>query len=428
MKILYVSNLYGEDARGGAERIVAQEAEAFAAGGHDVVVVSGERKRDIPKGVCLPGEPWLCPPPGSEADVAAAYASAARRTATPGKPRHILYHPPNVYFYADGARHGFLARFAWHLFDMFDPRSAAILRRIVALEKPDVVHTHNLMGLGFRTPGMLRAMGVRHVHTVHDVQLLHPSGLLPQSGRSSAAARFPQAVYVACMRRLFGSPDTVIFPSEFLRGLHARAGFFRRSRVEVLRNPAPDVALSPRPAPPSPSFLFAGQLEPHKGISFLLGAWAMWEDRGGATLEIAGVGSLADEVRKRAESLSGVRVLGKLGREDMLLAFVRNAYLIVPSLVIENAPAAIMESFSRGTPAVAAAIGGIPELVEEGKTGFLFRPGDLGGAIDALRRAASALPAWSGYFERCMKKAQDMSLGAHVERLAALYAAKKDPA
>lgn len=430
MKILFVSNLYGEDARGGAERIVAQEAEALAARGHDVVVVSGERKRDIPKGVCLPGEPWLCPPPGSEEDVAAAYAAAARRSATPGKPRHVRYHPPNVYFYPDGARYGFLTRFAWHLFDMCDPRSAAILRRIIALEKPDVVHTHNLMGLGFRIPGMLRAIGARHVHTVHDVQLLHPSGLLPQSGRSSAAARLPQAVYVACMRRLLGSPETVIFPSEFLRGLHARAGFFRRSRIEVLRNPAPDVALSPRAVPSSPSFLFAGQLEPHKGISFLLGAWAMWEDRGGATLEIAGDGSLADEVRKHAESLPGVRVLGKLGREDMLQAFARNAYLVFPSLVIENAPAAIMESFSRGTPAVAAAIGGIPELVEEGKTGFLFPPGDLGGAIGALRRAAEALPAWNGYFERCMKRAQELSLAAHVERIEALYARgkEKDPA
>lgn len=427
MKVLLVSNLYGELARGGAERVVAQEAEALAAAGHDVVVVSGEPKRDVPKGVCLPAEPWLCEPSGTPDQVAASYAAATARLARSGAPRAIRYHAPNLYFYPDGHGHGYATRLLWHLRDIFNGASAATLKRIVELERPDVVHTHNLMGLGFRIPAMLRGLGVRHVHTVHDVQLLHPSGLLPPSGRVGGAARLPQAAYEALMRRMFGSPAAVIFPSAFLRDAHVRAGFFRGSTLMVLRNPAPDVSLAARAVPTAPAFLFAGQLEAHKGVLFLLDVWARWDDRGEATLAIAGDGSLAPEVARRASSLPGVRLLGRLDREAMLEALSRAAYLAFPSLVVENGPAVIMESLSRGTPVVAAATGGVPEIVTEEGTGFLFPPGDADACLAALRRAAARIGTdWTSYYERCMRAAGAASLAKHVETLAAAY--EKSPA
>lgn len=421
MKIVFVTNLYGENARGGAERIVEDEASALAELGHEVVVVSGEKKRKFPKGVCLPGEPWLCPPPGSEEEIAAAYAAATKRSTVKGELRLIRYHPPNIYFYSDDFRHNFLTRLLWHLFDICNGRSATTLRRILELEKPDVVHTHNLMGLGFRIPAMLRKLGLRHVHTVHDVQLLHPSGLLSPDGKAGFFGRLPQEIYIALMRRLFGSPESVVFPSQFLSDMHVHRRFFPASRLEVVRNSAPEVALSARPLPASPAFLFAGQLERHKGIGFLLDVWSKWEDKGNAQLEIAGAGTMKKELERRVRKMKTVRLLGKLDREGMMNALGHSTYLVFPSMVIENAPATIMESLSRGTPVVAAAVGGVPEVVVEGRTGFLFRPGDAKDCLAALRRAAAQLPEWGGFFERCMRKAQEYSLESHVERLLALY-------
>ena len=419
MKVLFVSNLYGELARGGAERVVAQEAEALARAGHDVVVVSGEPERDIPKGVCLPDEPWLCPPAGPDDDVAAAYVSAIARKRMPGVPRTIRYHAPNSYFYPEGRKHGYLKRFFWHLRDIANHASAGTLKKIVELEKPDAVHTHNLMGLGFSIPAMLHDLKVRHVHTVHDVQLLHPSGLLPPGGRPG----FAQKLYMRIMRQAFGSPEVVLFPSEFLRDAHLKAGFFPKSKHEVLRNPTPDISLQPRAVPTAASFLFAGQLEDHKGILFLLDVWERWTDRGDSTLEIAGEGSLWVEVARRVGTLPGARMLGKLEREPLLETLSRTAYLVYPSLVIENAPAAIMESLSRGTPVVAAATGGIPELVTEGGTGFLFKPGDEEECLAKLRLAAAQIdpPNWIAFYERAMRAAQGSSISKHLEKLTELY-------
>lgn len=415
MKILFVSNLYGELARGGAERIVETEAEALAAAGDEVAVVSGERKREIPKGVCLPGEPWLCPPPGDAMAVRAAYAAATKHAFVAGKPRVIRYHAPNFYFYADDHQHGLVTRFFWHLRDMADHASARTFHAILDLERPDVVHTHNLMGLGFRLPGVVRAAGIRHVHTVHDVQLIHPSGLIADPHRSSLAQR----AYVALMRRLMGSPQVVIFPSRYLLDLHERLGFFPSSHRVVVRNPAPAVSDKPRTAPAAPRFLFVGQLEYHKGLLLLLGAWRR-AGLGGATLEIVGTGSAEAQVRAEARGMSGVAVSGKKTGDALMASFDAASYLVVPSLVIENQPTVILEAMSRGTPVVAAATGGIPELVREGESGFLFAAGDPDACAAAMRRAAGATN-WPMLSAFCKGRAAEWGLVPHLEALRRAY-------
>ncbi len=390
MKICYVSNLYGGNARGGAERIVAVEAAEAVRRGWPATVVSSSD--------------------GAGTDAAEAAG-----------PKVVRYHPPNVFFYSDAARHSFAARFVWHLVDLFNFRSAARLRRILEAERPDVVHTHNLMGLGSMIPGMLRRLGFRHVHTVHDVQLIHPSGLIPADGALPPSGIAGRA-YVALTRRLMGSPAAVIFPSKFLMDLHRRLGFFRSSNCLVLSNPAPAAAPAARPAPARPLFLFVGQLERHKGVLDLIEAWSRWPGNAGSRLEIAGDGSLAAEVRGRAAAAPNAVCLGRLGGRELTAAYDRAAFLVMPSLVIENAPTVILESFSRGTPVAASAAGGIPELVSDGRNGFLFKPGSIEGLLAALDRAVAALPDWPALSAAASAAAAERSLERHMTGLLKTYA------
>lgn len=417
MKILFASNLYGENARGGAERVVEREARALARRGSETVVVSAERPREVPKGVCLPAEPWRCPPPGDAESVRRSYGAATRRLAKPGEPRVIRYSPPNLFFYADLHRHRMASRFAWHLVDIANGKSARTFGAIVDLERPDVVHTHNLMGLGFLIPAEIRRRRVRHVHTVHDVQLLHPSGLLPPDGRRSTAL----AAHVRVMRTVFGSPDVVIFPTRYLMDLYVREGFFPRSRRIVVSNPAPELA-PVRALPTRPVFLFVGQLERHKGIHLLLDAWQAAAPAGAALLVVGG-GTEDAEVRRRAASLVGVEVLGKLGPDDVSSAYDRATHVVVPSLVIENAPTVILEAHARGVPVIAAATGGIPELAGKDTGGRLFVPGD-GAALAAAIRDAARLDGWQGMSVAARAAAAKLGMDAHVVALEAAYAGK----
>lgn len=394
MKICLVNNLYGENARGGAERVVEVEAEALAAAGHEVRIVAG----------------W-----GGAAMAAESVSAAGVRL------RRVR--PPNLYFYSDLARHGWLSRFFWHLYDTLSAAIADAAFEAVRRPKPEVVHTHNLMGLGFRLPARLRRLKVRHIHTVHDVQLLHPSGLLAATADPAAVRLTPLAsIYVRLMRRLLGSPDVVIFPSKFLRDLHERFGFFPRSVKVILPNPAPVAAAQAAPA--QPTFLFVGQLESHKGLHLLLDAWEAWPQRATARLEIVGAGSLGPELRRRAEALGGnVKLFGWLIGQELADAYGRAAYLVLPSQVIENAPAVVTEAMSRGIPVIASATGGVPELVSDGENGWLFTPGDRDGLTATLDKA---LAAWSAderpkLSTKALDIARRFSAEQHFTRLSEAY-------
>ena len=75
-------------------------------------------------------------------------------------------------------------------------------------------------------------------------------------------------------------------------------------------------------------------------------------------------------------SYQNIEFLGyKTGHE--LSELIRHAsFVIVPSEWYENNPLTILEAYSQGKPVIGSAIGGIPEIIDEGKTGFLFEAGN----------------------------------------------------
>jgi glycosyltransferase involved in cell wall biosynthesis len=122
-------------------------------------------------------------------------------------------------------------------------------------------------------------------------------------------------------------------------------------------------------------FLFFGRLSYEKGVKTLLEAFKTLPQ---CKLKIVGTGPKEDELKAfvKCNDMKNVVFLGyKHGKE--LSDLVSNAYFaIVPSEWYENNPMTIIESYSAGTPVIGAKIGGIPEIVVEGKTGYQFKSGD----------------------------------------------------
>ena len=65
------------------------------------------------------------------------------------------------------------------------------------------------------------------------------------------------------------------------------------------------------------------------------------------------------------------------------------SFVLVPSEWYENNPMTIIEAYSHGIPVIGSSIGGIPEIIEEGKTGFLFKPKDTDSLTQKLKLARS---------------------------------------
>jgi len=116
--------------------------------------------------------------------------------------------------------------------------------------------------------------------------------------------------------------------------------------------------------------LYLGRIEKIKGIQTMLQAFKGIKD---IDLLIAGGGSLENELKKSTVN-PNVKFLGFRKKEEILCLIKNSLFTIVPSEWYENFPYSIIESMSLGKPVLGARIGGIPELVIDGYTGYMFTP------------------------------------------------------
>jgi glycosyltransferase involved in cell wall biosynthesis len=132
---------------------------------------------------------------------------------------------------------------------------------------------------------------------------------------------------------------------------------------------------------PGTYFLYFGRMAPEKGVGTLLRAAAA----AGVRLKLAGTGPDSGSLRSLALELGGEAEFVGFQSGATLHDLIRGARAVVlPSEWYENAPMSVLESFALGKPVVGASIGGIPEMIDEGDNGLLFRSGDAADLAKAL--------------------------------------------
>lgn len=356
MKIGLIHNLYGTYSRGGAETVVAMMAADYKAQGHEVFIITTK--------------PWNAP--------------TLEKTDAAGNRIYYL----NSHYYNLG-RKTKLFRALWQAANVFSFNKARKIKSLLAAEHPDLVVTHNLIGLGWLTPGVIRRQKIRHEHFLHDIQLLHPSGLMFWGQENLINAPAAQA-YQALTRSLIASPQKVISPSRWLLELHHHHGFFSDSETEIkpfnwpLDKKANDHLNSPelsssepasKPKKESFRFLFIGQIEEQKGVFLLIEAFKKISDQNiKLTFAVRGGGQSLNEAKRRAAGDQRIEFLGPLSFDETEKIKTASDCLVVPSLCYENSPTVIYGAHAAGLPVIAAAIGGIPEIITSGDS--LFIPGN----------------------------------------------------
>ena len=137
----------------------------------------------------------------------------------------------------------------------------------------------------------------------------------------------------------------------------------------------------------SPLLVFAGRLEWEKGIHTLLDALPRLRRRfPGARLVLAGRGTYEPELRARVRRLrmsGAVAFAGFLPEPDLAALLAAADVVVVPSLY-EPFGIVALEAAAARTPLVVAGTGGLREIVEPGVTGAAFTPGDVAGLVEAV--------------------------------------------
>ncbi len=168
---------------------------------------------------------------------------------------------------------------------------------------------------------------------------------------------------------------------------HVPAELWNRLRVIRCGIDLSDFRFQPRPLHDIPTVLFVGRLATVKGTSLLIDAVARLRAAGRSVrLEIVGGGPLEGELRRRAEGLDWVDFMGELHPAQVRERLVEADIFCLPSLD-EGIPVSIMEAMAVGTPVVATAVAGVPELAIDRRTALVVPAGnadELSIALDRL--------------------------------------------
>lgn len=173
--------------------------------------------------------------------------------------------------------------------------------------------------------------------------------------------------------------DCFISPSQFLKQQLVDWGE-RVKRIEIVPNFINMDRDSTCAVPAiGQDIFYAGSLTKIKGVDLLLDNFK--KNRYGCRLLLAGSGPL------RAENHDNIIFLGQLNKQQMADCLWQCRVVVVPSRHHENFPYAVLEAFAAGKPVIGSRRGGIPELVQEGKTGWLFEPSKPDSLTAALTQA-----------------------------------------
>ncbi|MEZ9923367.1 glycosyltransferase family 4 protein [Vibrio breoganii] len=207
--------------------------------------------------------------------------------------------------------------------------------------------------------------------------------------------------------------DKFISVSHFHRTIMIKGGV-PDSKISVLHNFV-DTNVVTKTLKHKGYFLYFGRIEKLKGIDTLIEAFKQSHHR----LIIVGDGSYVENMKSKIEHLDNIEYAG-FQEGDVLATTIRNCVaVIVPSEWYENCPMNVLEAKAYGKPVLGCDIGGIPELVDDGKDGYIIPVRDseaLVNKLDYLVRDYESLASQS--LDNCVINFSDT---AHYNKLMAIY-------
>lgn len=272
------------------------------------------------------------------------------------------------------------------------------LGRLLDETKPEIAHLHNIHHQ--LSPSILHALkkrGIPVVMTLHDSKMVCASYLMYTGGKVCEACRggrYGHCFLKKCVKGsrvkslvntvemvlhhrlldIYGLVDVFIAPSEFLIKKLYEMGFHRK--ILHLPNFIEAERYTPVFEGEAGRVLYFGRLSEEKGLMTLLDAVRGQPVR----LKLLGEGPLRKSIEQKLkeEAIDNVELMGYVTGDALRLELQRAMFVVLPSQCYENNPMSVIEAFACGKPVLGSRIGGIPELVRDGKTGLTFESGQAG--------------------------------------------------
>ena len=270
--------------------------------------------------------------------------------------------------------------------------------KIIEENKPDVCHVHNTLTL--ITPSIYYAckkMGVPIVQTLHNYRLICANAYLFRNGKvceECIGKSLYRSVKYGCYRnsrlQTFVLASTIEWNKKqgtWNNLIDAYIALTEFSKQKFIEGGLPENKIFVKPnflfEDPNYSeknegfFLFAGRLDITKGFNVLVKAAEKLKN---VKFKVAGEGIL----RSNLDGVLNIEYLGQLNGNDLILELKKSSALIFPSVLYESMPMTIIESLACGKPVIVSNLGAMAEIIENGKTGLLFEPGNVDDLVDKI--------------------------------------------
>jgi glycosyltransferase involved in cell wall biosynthesis len=317
------------------------------------------------------------------------------------------------------------------------------LNELIKDNRPDIAHLHLFYGgLSASVLKALKKNNVPVVQTVHDYRLLCPANAFLDS-KNRICEKCRNKSYYQCslkkcndgnffyssilsveayVRKYFIDPveyiNHFIFVSNFAMQKHYAFDQRFGEKSTQLYN-FTDIPKQYSTSAAERYFLYFGRLSKEKGLHTLLAAF----EKTNFKLKIAGTGPLQDEVVNYSKRNSNIEFFGHQSGSELTDLIKGSSFIIVPSEWYENNPMTIIEAYANGIPVIGSRIGGIPEIIVDKKTGFLFESRNLQELVNALTMAKALNQ--TEYAEMSLKARAfaelNFSSATHYQKLMQIY-------
>lgn len=361
MKVLFVNKFFFP--HGGAETVFFQERDMVKNLGYEVIDFSMKHEKNIPS-------------------------------------QQAEFFVENVDYHG---KHSMFHRLKVAINFIHNQHACEQFEKLITLEKPDIVHFHNIYHQ--ITPSVIKIAqkhGCKTVLTAHDYRSVCPNYSMLAAGQTIDLdwitgrylslfkyqwqdGSWPRSILLALetayhrMMKSYEKLDAFIAPCDFMKSMILRQ--IPTANINVIVNGID--ASTTEIGQDGGYFLFCGRLMKEKGVETL--AKAHQKLSTDTPLKMLGNGDMFEHLQQHYKN---VELLGFQTGEELTKTIKNAKAIIVPSEWNENCSMSVLEAMSYGKPVIGANIGGIPEQIIDGETGYLFEAGNANDLANKMQLLA----------------------------------------
>ena len=290
---------------------------------------------------------------------------------------------------------GFFGKLIASLSYLFNIASLLKFKKTVKDFKPDIIHVHNIFPLISPSIFYFKKKNIPIFYTLHTYRLFCPNALPYRAGeictkcmdsnsilpsllykcyRNSFFATLPISMNVFIYNILLSTwkkkIDGFIVFSDFQKNMVSNSGITKNKiyvKPNFTRPKLEKIDWHNR----SNYLVYVGRLSHEKGIKTLIQAWELW-GLDAPELRIIGDGILFNDLKTKSNNLN-INFLGNLDALNVQRQISKSKLLIIPSECIEGCPLSLLEAFSYGTPVAVSDLGPLPQFIQNGNNGVIFK-------------------------------------------------------